>query len=265
MWAIKNETDFAAERNWVRDRNGAEVWIIAVKGTYTISEDGNVRLAEKQEPIAFAPRYRGEPTRSSLLYETDLMLTKTATDVLLNAVAYAPYGEPTGSIDVSFQIGDWHKNLRVYGDRQWQIGGATEPQPFLRMPITYERAFGGVDEDADGKRVFGWERRNPVGAGFATSAGRASWRMLPNIENPNSLISSWKHHPAPAGFGAIAAHWSPRIELAGTYDDRWQDERLPLVPDDFDERFYQFAPVDQQLPNLAWRGESCSDKSHCLR
>jgi hypothetical protein len=250
MWAINNETGFAAERNWVRDRDGAEVWIVSVKGTYTVADDGHLSLAEKQEPVVFGPKYRGEPTRSSLLYETDLMLTKAATDVVLNATAYAPYGQPVDSVDVSVQIDEWRKTLRVYGDRQWQFGGISSPDPFRTMPITYERAFGGVDEEPTEKRVFGWEARNPVGTGFATSAGRASGLMLPNIEDARSRVSSWKSRPAPAGFGAIAAHWSPRVELAGTYDERWQNERLPLVPDDFSERFYQVAPVDQQLPNL---------------
>jgi hypothetical protein len=250
MWAIENETGFAAERNWVRDRNGAEVWIVSVKGTYDIAGDGSLKLAEDQEPVIFGPAYRGEPALSSLLYETDLMLAKAATDVILNANAYTPYGEPAVSVDVSVRIDHWRKTLRVLGDRKWQFGGATEPQPFTAMPIVYERAFGGVDEEPDEKRVFGWERRNPIGSGFANSAGRANGRALPNIEDPRTLISSWKDRPAPAGFGALAAHWSPRVELAGTYDDRWQNERLPLVPDDFDERFYQFAPADQQLSGL---------------
>jgi hypothetical protein len=250
MWAINNETDFAAERNWIRDRNGAEVWIVSVKGTYAIATDGSLILAEEQEPVAFGPKYRGEPTRSSLLYETDLMLTKTATDVILNATAYAPYSHPVATIDVTAQIGNWRKTLRVFGDRYWLQDGATDPDPFVTMPITYERAFGGVDADPEVSRVFGWERRNPVGAGFAISASRANTRALPNIEDPRSPISSWKDRPVPAGFGAIPGHWPPRVELAGTYDERWLNERLPLVPQDFDERFYQFAPSDQQLPEL---------------
>jgi hypothetical protein len=250
MWAINNETGFAAERNWVRDRDGAEVWIVSVKGTYFIANDGSLALASEQETVVFGPKYRGEPARSSLLYETDLVLRKSATDVIVNGTAYAPYGLPMRTLDVSVQIESWRKTLRAFGDRQWELGGATEPQPFTTMPIIYERAFGGVDEDADQQGVFGWERRNPVGIGFVTGAGRAAGRRLPNIEDSAALISSWKDRPAPAGFGAIAGHWSPRVDVAGTYDQHWQSERLPLVPHDFDERFYQFAPADQQFPNL---------------
>ncbi len=37
---LNNKTPFAAERSWVRDRNGAEVWLVAVKGTFNILPDG---------------------------------------------------------------------------------------------------------------------------------------------------------------------------------------------------------------------------------
>jgi len=253
VWDLDNQTDFAAERNWVRDRNGAEVWIVSVKGTYDIQPDGTLAVAKEQEAVRFGPEYRGDPVSSSLLYETDLMPTKAATDVILNASAYAPYGEPTQQVDVSLRIGNWHKTLRVFGDRycDYLLGlTITSPEPFERLPITYERAFGGTDQNDKNPKKHGWDRRNPVGTGFATKAEHLAQRLAPNVEDPRFLISSWKDRPAPAGFGPISGHWSPRVELAGTYDDRWQNERLPLVPADFDERFYQFAPVDQQLANL---------------
>jgi hypothetical protein len=40
------------------------------------------------------------------------------------------------------------------------------------------------------------------------------------------------------------------VGLAGTYDNRWQQTRFPLLPDDFDDRHYQCAPVDQQPPRF---------------
>src|SRR5262245_60847075 len=119
MWAIDNQTEFAAERNWVRDRNGSEIWIVSVKGTYRIHPDSTLTLTEKQDPVTFAPTYRGDPARSSLVYETDLMITKAATDVILNATAYAPHGESTRQLDVCVQIGSWRKSLRVFGNREW--------------------------------------------------------------------------------------------------------------------------------------------------
>jgi hypothetical protein len=52
----------------------------------------------------------------------------------------------------------------------------------------------------------------------------------------------------PAGFGAIDRSWSPRIELAGTYDRTWLERKKPLLPDDYDERHAQSSPMDQRSP-----------------
>jgi hypothetical protein len=162
-------------------------------------------------------------------------------------------------MDVSMTVGPLHKELKVFGDRFWdQVLGevrVTDPQAFVRMPITYERAFGGVDQRSDNPAKHGWERRNPVGTGFVADPNKAAGERLPNIENPRALIRSWSDRPGPAGFGPIAGHWSPRVELAGTYDDRWRNERLPLVPEDFDERFYLCAPQDQQVTEHLEGGE----------
>lgn len=36
------------------------------------------------------------------------------------------------------------------------------------------------------------------------------------------------------------------MKFAGTYDERWQVTRDPLVPEDFDRRYFRCAPDDQQ-------------------
>lgn len=158
------------------------------------------------------------------------------------------------------KVGKLSKTLRVFGDRFWQNGliglKMTEPKPFLKMPLVYERAFGGVDQKSDNPDRHGWEKRNPIGTGFGVEAEHVLGQMLPNVEYPEELISSWKQRPRPAGFGPIARDWSPRVELAGTYDDKWEKERLPLLPNDFNERFYQCAPEDQQAPEHLKGGES---------
>ncbi|HXK36280.1 MAG TPA: DUF2169 domain-containing protein, partial [Candidatus Paceibacterota bacterium] len=95
MWMIENYTPFAAERAWVRDKNGAETWLVAVKATYRITGDGPMQLAEEQEPVCMAPKYGGDPATTSLLYESDLVHTKLNTDIILHGHAYAPGGRPT--------------------------------------------------------------------------------------------------------------------------------------------------------------------------
>jgi hypothetical protein len=255
MWEVENRTPFAAERGWVRDRTGAEVWLVAVKCTFDIKPDGSAEVSTDQPPVLRVPEYHGDPGKSSVKYEADLVMTKTTTDILVVGHACAPKGRPVTQMSVGLRVGSLHKTLRVTGDRKWGSFGISSPEPFTKMPIVYERAFGGLDlKSAHPERDWDW--RNPVGAGFAVSRDHLDGAALPNIEYPGDTVSGWKDRPLPAGFGAIAAHWQPRVALAGTYDDEWMTKRQPLLPSDFDDRFLQCAPEDQQTPTFLRRGES---------
>jgi len=247
MWMIENDTPFSAERCWVRDKNGAEVWLVAVKGTFLIAPDGSTQVADQQEKVCLSPVYRGEPGESSLLYDSDLHHTKLNTDVVLNAHAYAPQGRPTKQIDVTLRVANVNKTLRVFGDRVWRpalIGlKLTDPKPFTKMPVIYERAFGGRDQTSEEPRHHTWDERNPVGVGFAVRQEKLIGRPAPNVESRSAPITTWKSRPNPVGFGPIAGHW------------KWATERQPLLPMDFDERFYQCAPADQQTKGFLVGGE----------
>jgi hypothetical protein len=259
MWVLENDTPFAAERTLVCDRNGADLWLVAVKGTFLVTNNHSLELAQEQKEVLLSPEYRGDPAVSSLLYESDLDYTKPTTDIILHGHAYAPAGRVSRVVDVTMRIGNMRKTLRVFGDRVWHKGlvglKLSDPKPFQKMPITYERAFGGTDLRSDDPKARRWERRNPVGRGFATKRRHVIGQLAPNVEDPKALISSWENRPRPAGFGPIARHWSPRVELAGTYDEQWEKKRLPLLPEDFNERFYQCAPSDQQSPDYLKGGE----------
>lgn len=259
MWVLKNDTPFAAERTLVCDRNGADLWLVAVKGTFLITGDHSLELAQEQKEVLLSPEHRDDPAVSSLLYESDLDYTKPTTDIILHGHAYAPAGRVNRRVDVTMRIGNMTKTLRVIGDRVWDKGFLgpvlSDPELFQKMPISYERAFGGTDLRSDDPKTHGWEPRNPVGLGFATARRHVIGQPAANVEDPRALISSWKNRPRPAGFGPIARHWSPRVELAGTYDERWEKERLPLLPKNFNERFFQCAPADQQSPNYLTGGE----------
>jgi hypothetical protein len=147
------------------------------------------------------------------------------------------------------------KRLRVTGNRVWHAGAMTSPAPFTRMPILYERAYGGFDPQSRGGFAPVWDDRNPVGTGYVASEVAADGVPVPNVEYPDRPVTGWKDRPVPAGFGPVCAHWQPRGRLAGTYDERWQRDRFPLLPDDFDDRYYQCAPLDQQAPQFLTGGE----------
>lgn len=254
MWQVDNRTPFAAERSWVRDRDGTEIWLVAVKATFDILPDGSTQIAQEQPPVLRIPQHHGDPADSSIKYEADLVLRKTTTDILVVGHACAPAGRKVTQLDCGFQVGPVQKMLRVFGDRHWDRFSASAPQLFSRMPLTYERAYGGLDRKSS-KPEQDWEWRNPVGIGFAVAGHHATGLLLPNIEYPKQLIQSWRDRPSPAGFGAIASHWQPRVGFAGTYDERWRKTRAPLLAEDMDERWYQCAPADQQAPAFLRGGE----------
>src|SRR2546426_3738156 len=249
MWDLANDTPFAADRTVLRDATGTEVWVVAVKGTFDIHPDGTTSVAAKQVDVLHLPTFRGDPTRSSLLYDRDLVPAKLNTDVLVNACAYAESGRPSRNVDVGISVGPVRKIIRVFGDRTWgqRLGGLgiSEAEPFERLPIVYERAFGGRDAEASDPDHWPLEQRNPIGVGYATNPRFLTGTRVANLEDPSNPIRSWRDRPVPAAFGAVAPQWLPRVAFAGTYDLKWEAERCPLLPEDFDGRFLQCAPLDQ--------------------
>jgi hypothetical protein len=72
---------------------------------------------------------------------------------------------------------------------------------------------------------------------------------LPNIEDLEKPLQRFGEVVPPAGFGFVSPHWQPRAALAGTFDERWQKERAPLLPKDFDR-----AHLNAAAPGLGARG-----------
>jgi len=246
MWQATNRTPYAAERNWVRDKHGAHHWIVGIKATFCIGHRGALTLADEQPPPLFAAEYGGEDGLSSVRYEADLTLLKPATDVWVNGHAFAPNDKPVTELPISLRFADVQKNLLVRGENVFYsgVGGltTTTPRPFVRMPITYERAYGGLDTSASNPSRHRLYSRNPVGVGFATRPAHLEHQPAPNVVYPGMELTK----AGPAGLGAIASPWSPRAELAGTYDAQWVENKRPLLPSDYDERFVLCSPIDQR-------------------
>lgn len=257
MWALHNSTPFVADRFFTRDKHGAEVWVVVVKGSFEVRPDGSLISARQQEPVHHSPQFIGDPARSSLYRDTDLLPPRPFTDVIVLGHAYAPAGHPCAQVDVGVRVGSLDKRLRVWGDRVWRRGltGLTlsEPELFERIPLVYERAFGGFDPDG---ATDAHEPQNPAGIGFAASPVRLLGTPAPNIEDPAHPIRDPRDRPPPVGFGPIPSHWQPRARRAGTYDTQWEQDRMPLVPVDFEDRHYQCAPDDQQIEGGIQGGEA---------
>lgn len=238
------------------DKHARDHCVVVVKGTFSPGAQGEPRLAERQRPLVYADEHHGEPGTTSIRYECDFARVKPLTDVLVHGHAVAPGGRPTERMLVRLELHGRRKDVLVVGDRCWERGllglSASSPIPFTRMPLVYERAFGGSDHSHPDSRHQGAELRNPVGRGFRKSprAADAIGAPLPNLEEPRQPLSQWNEPSVPTGFGMVGRGWQPRIAYAGTYDQRWLDEDFPFLPRDFDTRYFQSAPEDQQFPRL---------------
>ena len=243
MIHVDNRSGFPAELLSIADVDGQEAQVLVVSARWT-QQSGAETLTPvpDQPPLPLADEYWGDPVSSSVRCEAQCATEKPRVDVLVNGTAYVPGGRPAREVIVELEAGGIRKRVRVIGDRVRTMIGASAPQPFVSMPLVYERAFGGTDA----RRNVVW-RPNPVGLGFrgSRSASPDIATEYPNLEPVGASLEA-----GPAGFGIISRGWSPRLELAGTFDQRWLDTQWPLMPRDFDVRHYQAAPSDQQTDEL---------------
>lgn len=245
---LENNTGYSAARACLVNRDGDQVWVVVVKVTYLLNDDGTVKEHPEQEAVTLGPVFLGEPGKSSLLREGELVTSHPGTDVTLLANAHAPAGYSTTKLQVGVAVGSVRKVLQVTGDRFWDnslVGmRMTPPAPFTVMPISYERAYGGTNVFGDAGEHEEHDSRNPIGQGFASSPAYLAGKPLPNIEDPDYPLRTWKDRSKPSGLCPVPVNWSPRLELAGTFDSAWRTQRAPLLPSDYDERHTLSAPPD---------------------
>lgn len=220
-----------------------------VKMTFTIGGDGTLTPLPKSDQ----PGLQGDVTYMddlgrSLKYPSDIPERKPLVDVTVNADACAPGGEPVTRLPVALSVAGHRKELLVYGNRRWQTDEAglayiSDPESFTRMPLRWENSFGGMTI-----------RQNPLGKGQGAAPGTERDETpvypLPNVEDPNNLIGPANLEPAPVGFGAIPVFWETRERKFGTRDLFWANFRAPDPPKDYDPRYENAAPDDQQFQDL---------------
>jgi hypothetical protein len=232
--SFSNATPYAALDVPIADHEGRAVVVAIVKGSFSVLDDG--RVVPLDQPIAVRVNdelYDPENVEGSIRLPTDVCVEKRGTDVIV--VGDAISAQPVTVMDVAVRARNVTVPLRVHGERvfyQGVLGVAIgKAAPFTRKPIVYEKAYGGVSDDA-------WvvEHRNRAGVGVARSPAELLGRPAPQIEHPTLPHTSASDHHPPVGFGAIRSHWSPRLELSGTFDEVWERTRMPAMPLDFDLR-----------------------------
>lgn len=217
-----------------------------------------------------APLVSADPDDPTCAGGDLVAIARPGTDVIVRAHAHSVDG-PVPTMDVSVAVHDpgdpltprLFKRLRVFGDRSVTLDPSTgepvfsAPAPFVEMPLTWERAYGGCDERALAAHVpseldalLGTDDlyrypRNDVGCGYCVS-GELDAIRLPNVEDPTDLLTparlvlsdpdAWVTAPVSAGFAAVPAHWWPRSAWLGlgsgseAPSDDFPEVRLGVIP-----------------------------------
>ena len=145
----------------------------------------------------------------------------------------------------------------------WRLSA---PEKFVQLPLHYAFAAGGQCrlDTRDGKQHESCDT-NPLGRGFARhwylDAQQLATVPAPRIYYPKQPCTAeqfWqgaagKDLPPPAGLAPIGRGWLPRRTLAGSIREKaqWDQDEVPMLPEDFDFAYWNCAPADQQCAHLA--------------
>ncbi|MDR6820074.1 hypothetical protein J2X76_005271 [Neorhizobium sp. 2083] len=258
--SVDNHTPFPALAFRQYNLAGDLLGVVVARGTFRLSNGGPLVLDDVQRPLVMSDTYDGDPHQTPQTACTDLAPFKPGTDVTFLGATFAPGGSPEQSWSCGLQVGPVEKRLRVYGPRAWRartrktwkglidraqedaLDGwvLTDPEPVTHVPLDWRLAFGGRLETSGKKEVV---EKNPIGIGLVDEGlfrERPEW-PAPQIEDEKHPIRHVSERPDPAGLGLLSPFWEDRVARAGTYDDTWLKERHPLLPRDFDFRFWQAA------------------------
>lgn len=242
---IRNRTPLVAAWTVTLGKDAAESACVAVRGTWDIAENGRLTLVAEPPPFAPVDECVGEPGLSSIRYEADTGPMKPATDCALVGSAVAPNaaGGRARQLSVVFRVGPLARRAQVTGERKrlfWFLRWWNSPAaPFARVPLRWELASGGTDTSPKSEKQHAMDPRNPYGRGFRArgSALPQAGALLPQIVAPGGC-RPFGGRPEPVGFGLTGPQWAHRRPYAGTYEEAWRENRCPLLPEDFDERFH---------------------------
>lgn len=180
---------------------------------------------------------------SILRLDCELSPYKCLTDVVVQGHVVAPGGTPATSSWASVMIGRQRKDVLVFGARIVDGARFSEPERFVRIPLCWSRAYGGIDSShADTTaairvgEMLRWMQpevhpdaypRNPVGTGWLIDDDPrlADGTLLPNFEDPHRRLTPerlavrdrrlWSLAPEPQGFGWVHPAWYPRCAFLG--------------------------------------------------
>ena len=175
-------------------------------------------------------------------------------DLFVLGHAYPP-GPGGTTAAVELRAGSCRFAIAVFGERRWLRRGKelipSEPQSFERMPLTWDRAFGGICK-VDGLD-FPWGA-NPKGRGFYAEEAQADGQPLPNLEDPEKCIRVWNDRPDPVATAPYSREWSLRALNSVEYELSEPRPKIKRIK----PTYYNNAPPRLILPQAPKAGETIS-------
>jgi hypothetical protein len=200
---------------------------IIVKARFALRHEAAMVITNPA-PIVERDEHRdGDPTKS-LVAASDVVPFRPRADVWLTGHAHAPRDRAVAATVARlglYRAGETllEKTVHVVGSR---ASAGAAPQPFRRMALVYEAAYGGIGFDD-----------NPVGVG-------ADERLLyPNLIDPAQT-------ERPGCFAPISRYWKVRRGDLDAAVRRAVNDAVPEVPAGFDFAYFQAAPPDQRVAYL---------------
>jgi hypothetical protein len=208
---LTNDTGFNAEifRSSVGDRRIAASVVVRI----TFDVRGQTVTVAGDQPW----RVSGEPVETEYgVMEADQFIRRGGVDLFVFGSAVAPQMRKTTRMEVAVDVGSFSRRAVVTGDRAWFRSAGnrlvpTAPIPFIAMPLSLERAFGGA-VTWDGLELK--HPDNPKGSGYYSSADEAVGKLLPNIEEPGMQVREWSDRPTTAGFTFCSQQSHIRLQNA---------------------------------------------------
>ena len=235
-------------------------WCLGVvtKRTYKVAMGGRLVEAPEQAPLAEEPVLAEDGV--TLAADTDALLRKPRTDVVVLGNAYPHSGDRKARI--SIRVGQNQRELCVFGERRIERGFDgrvifSPPDHFDKISLDWRSAYGGYDAAAleaygdptsDLRKAAGHSTapefglyaypRNPMGRGYlveVTSRG-IDLCKLPLVEDPRFLLTpealvagnslAWPACPPPASTAFLPYSFFPRMTLLGMPAPLYDFERF---------------------------------------
>jgi hypothetical protein len=188
---------------------------VIAKATYVITDHGRLELSARQRPVLL------EPTKiEGVEFPPDGGYGKAGVDLLAVGSAFTPTGVAQQALVVALSVNDARFALAVIGDRHWRRRWpgwvVSDPQPFVEMPLTWARAYGGHARVAGGEVPY---VDNPLGKGYVLEPATAEGVELPNIEDPAARIHSLTDQPRPVSFNPLPIGTSYAADALADVDE----------------------------------------------